>query len=244
VATRRKLVTKTELARRLGVSGATITRVTKPDGKLRPAMVGDKIDVDHELVVTWATERAARAAVEEQLNRVRQAPPPTQNEVTLRTLVTATTPPKAEAEREAPPSAAELERDLGPLRERIDLDSLEEPLAALTEKYGDAKEMSAWVQARKNLAAARREELQLSRVQGRLIARTTVLRMMEHLDAALRVLVSDTPRKIATMLGHHDPRILSVVRDGLEQQIAAAKAQMQQSLQADDPLAPLQEAAE
>lgn len=243
MATRRKLITKSELARRLGVSGATLTKACKPDGKLRRAMVGDKIDVEHEDVVRWTTERAARAAVEEQLNRVRQPPPPTANEVTLRTLVAATTS-KEEAEPEAARSAAELERDLGPLRERIDLDSLEEPLATLTEKYGDAKEMSAWVQARKNLAAARREELQLSRVQGRLVARTTVLRMMEHLDAALRVLVSDTPRKIATMLGHHDPRILTVVRDGLEQQIAAAKAQMQQSLLADDPLAPLQEAAE
>jgi ATP-dependent protease HslVU (ClpYQ) ATPase subunit len=222
------------------VSGATLTKACKPDGKLRHAMVGDKIDADHEDVVRWTTERAVRGAVEEQLNRVRQAPPPTQNEVTLRTLVAATTSNEAQET----PSAAELERDLGPLRERIDLGSLEQPLATLTERYGDAKEMSAWVQARKNLAAARREELQLSRVQGRLIARTTVQRMMDHLDAALRVLVNDTPRKIATMLGHHDPRILTVVRDGLEQQISAAKAQMQQSLLADDPLAPLQEAAE
>jgi hypothetical protein len=204
-------------------------------------MVGDKIDFDHEDVVRWSTERAARAAIEEQLDRVRRPTPLTQNEVTLRALRTATA---NEEPADDAPSAAELEQDLGPLRERIALDSLEEPLATLTERYGDAKEMSAWVQARKNLAAARREELQLSRVQGRLIARTTVLRMMDHLDAALRVLVSDTPRKIATMLGHHDPRILSTVRDGLEHQISAAKAQMQQSLLADDPLAALQDAAE
>jgi hypothetical protein len=83
------------------------------------------------------------------------------------------------------------------------------------------------------------------RVAGRLIARTTVLRMIDHVDAAFRLLLTDAPRAIATRLGCADmPGAAALIRDVMGQQLDAAQSHMTAALDADDPMAPLAEAAE
>jgi hypothetical protein len=101
------------------------------------------------------------------------------------------------------------------------------------------------VMQRKHLAAARREEMHQARVAGRLIARTTVEHMISHLDVAFRLLLTDAPRKIATQVAPQDmTRTAALVRDTMGQALDAARGHMIASLQNDDPLAPLVEAAE
>ena len=83
------------------------------------------------------------------------------------------------------------------------------------------------------------------RVAGRLVARTTVERMIQKVDDAFRLMLTDAPRTVATQIAPNDmARCTAVVRDALEQILTKGKEQLLMSLQADDPLAPLMEAAE
>jgi hypothetical protein len=142
------------------------------------------------------------------------------------------------------PSAAESEAELGPWRTKVDLASLEEPLTQLTEAYGDCREFEKWVSARGKLATARRQEMLQARVAGKLIARTTVERMIAQIDVAFRLLLSDAPRSIATRIAPANMAgTAAIVRDAMQQILEAGRAQMMESLDTDDPTAPLQEAS-
>jgi hypothetical protein len=144
---------------------------------------------------------------------------------------------------EAAQSAAELERDIGPWRAQIDLASLIEPLGTLTETYGDAPELSRWIQARKHLAAAMREEMLLARTAGRLIPRTTVERMLQSIDTAFRLILTDAPRSIATRIAPTNMApTAAIIRDSLEQILESGRSQMLEALTGDDVMAPLTEA--
>jgi hypothetical protein len=259
------LVTKTELARRLGVTKGCITQAVRPGGKIHAALVGKMVDVDHESVRRWFLSRDAAAAMNAVVHKhhsdnvlLTTAPHMAAASKTSRSPSeppTARTNPKpsmpsedrTDTPSEPPPdqSASEIEAELGPWREQVDLADLEEPLKTLTEKYGEARDFGNWVQQRKNLAAARKEEMQQARVAGRLIARTTVQNMISHIDVAFRLLLTDAPRKIATQVAPQDmPRTAALIRDTMGQMLDAAKAHLIQSLQNDDPLANLLEAAE
>lgn len=233
------VLTRAEMARRLGVSRAAVTRACKPDGRLAPACVGTGVDVFHAASQTWLGQRAA-ARIE--------LPP-----LTVGIAVDAADEPDAEstgatesgaAEPVGAVEPAELERQLG-FRQFADLADLAEPLTTLTERYGDAPALERWVRCRKTLEDARKAEMLRGRIQGRLIARTTVIRMIDHVDVAFRLLLSDAPRTIATRLSAADmPGATAMVRDVMTQVLEAAIDHMSASLEADDPMAPLMEAAE
>jgi hypothetical protein len=139
---------------------------------------------------------------------------------------------------------AELEFELGP-RQSTDLAELAEPLTTLTEKYGDARDFERWVKCRKMLEEARKAEMLRERIEGRLVARTSVVRMLDHVDVGFRLLLSDAPRSIATRLAAQDmTTATALVRDVMTQILSAARDHMAASLAADDPMAPLLEAAE
>jgi hypothetical protein len=142
-----------------------------------------------------------------------------------------------------PQTAEEIQSELGPWRDKIDLESLVEPLTALTEKYGDHREFTKWIGARKALSQARREEMLQARVAGKLIARTTVERMISHVDVAFRLILSDAPRSIATRIAPENmAAVASIIRGAMEQILNAGRTHMLESLHADDPSSPLMEA--
>jgi hypothetical protein len=181
--------------------------------------VGKSINVLHESARRWLGERAART---------KDLPPI----------------PMDDDERPSDRPIAELELELGP-RESIDLADLAEPLTALTEKYGDARSFDGWVKCRKTLEEARKAELLRLRIEGRLVPRTTVMRMLDHVDVAFRLLLSDAPRSIATHLAPQDmTAATSRIRDVMGQILNASREHVAASLEADDTMAPLQEAAE
>jgi hypothetical protein len=138
----------------------------------------------------------------------------------------------------------DLEDELGS-RKRIDLAELAEPLTVLTERYHDAKEFEGWIRARKALEEARKAQMIRERLEGRLIARTTVVRMFEHIDTAFRLLLSDAPRSIATRIAPQEvATVAALVRDVMSQHLNACRSKIDVSLESDDPMAPLAEAAE
>lgn len=208
------------MARKLGVSRAAVTLQCREGGRLHDACDGSSINVLHEAARRWLFEREG--------TKLKQLPPIGVDE---------------DPEEPQRPVAS-LEAELGP-GQRVDLAALAEPLTTLTERYGDVREFEGWVRTRKALEEARKAEMLRERIEGRLIARTTVDRMVEHIDGAFRLLLSDAPRSIATRIAPQDVAAVSaLVRDVMSQHLKGCRERLDQSLAADDPLAPLAEAAE
>lgn len=213
------------MARRLGLSRASVTKACKPGGRLAAAVHGPGVNALHPVAKRWIADRKARVA----------PPPPPPVDPDAIAVDGPDAPDDDEPDRPGPVAVP----DFGP-----ELSELAEPLTALTERYGSAPAMAAWVKCRKILEEARKAEMLRERVAGRLIARTTVVRMLDHADGAFRILLSDAPRTIATRLGCPDMvSATAIVRDIMSQHLEAAQAHMVASLESDDPMAPLMEAA-
>lgn len=227
------VITRAELARRLGLSRTAVTKAARPGGRLEAAVQGTGINIFHPAARKWLAQRAAMRAEAAPLDP--DAIPVDAIPVDAPELVE---PPRVHE----PPAVVPV---LSPWQLGADLAELEEPLTALTERYGSAEAFSAWVRCRKCLEDARRAEMLRERVAGRLIARTTVVRMVDHVDSAFRILLSDAPRAIATRLGIADvSAATAVIRDIMSQHLEASQSHMIAALEADDPMAPLMEAAE
>lgn len=213
------LISRAEMARKLGVSRAAVTQACRDGGRLRDACDGSAVNVLHEAARRWLFEREGARL---------ELPP----------IAVDDDPP------EPPRPAATLRAELG-TRQIVDLADLAEPLTTLTEAYGDARELEGWVRSRKALEEARKAEMLRERIEGRLIARTTVVRMVDHVDAAFRLLLSDAPRAIATRIAPQDvARVSAMVRDIVSQHLKTCREHMDKSLANDDPMAALVEAAE
>lgn len=219
------MISRAEMARKLGVSRAAVTQACHEGGRLHAACEGNSVNVLHKAARAWLFEREG---------------------VRLEQLPAEPIPPIEvdEGPEEPQRPVDSLEEELGPLL-RIDLAQIAEPLTRLTERYGEVREFEAWVRTRKALEEARKAEMLRERIEGRLIARTTVNRMVEHVDAAFRLLLSDAPRAIATRIAPQEvASVAALVRDVMSQHLKSCLEHMDQSLAADDPLAPLAEAAE
>lgn len=254
------LITRAEMARKLGISRPAITKACRAGGRLAPACKDNSINVLHEAAQRWLVERAGSLdqsdaatplrATPEQLDeldaerpaparstsRRRPAPPPEPIDL----------PPIAidEDEPEREQSIEDLEEELGP-RKWTNLAELAEPLTVLTESYGDAKEFEGWIRARKALEEARKAQMIRERLEGRLIARTTVVRMFDHIDTAFRLLLSDAPRALATRIAPQDVAAVgALAREIMSQHLVTCRDKLNQSLASDDPMAALAEAAE
>ncbi len=214
------------MARRLGVTPSAVTQACRPGGTLHAALNGKGINVLHEAAQAWLQRKAADPS-------------------TITAPIDVAVVESDEDTTEVTASPLEAEAALGPWRAQVDLKSLLEPLSTLTERYGDSKEFTAWVKCRKTLEEALKAQRLRQHVEGCLIARRTVQRMIEKVDDAFRLMLTDAPRSIATRIAPNDMAHCSqIVRDALEQILTKGKEQMIMSLQADDPEASLTEAAE
>jgi hypothetical protein len=249
------LVSRAEMARRLELSRPAITKACREGGRLHPACEGASVNVLHPVAAAWLVERAAslqppqREPARQPTPRAappapaparvpRRRPPPAPEPVELPPIDVDDDPP------EDPQSIDSLEAKLGP-RQRVPLAELAQPLTALTESYGDVREFEGWIRARKALEEARKAQMIRERLEGRLIARTTVVRMFDHVDTAFRLLLSDAPRSIATRIAPQDvATVAALIRETMSQHLATCRGQLDQSLANDDPMAALAEAAE
>lgn len=235
------LVTRAELARRLGVSRASVTKACRKGGRLAPAVSGKAVNALHPASRSWLAERTrksrARRAEAENTSSTRRAAP--ELDAAPESIAVDAPDPPDDDDDDEPPASIEFGAWL-----EADLAELADPLTQLTERYGSAPAFTAWVKARKQLEEARKAGMLRERVAGRLIARTTVDRMIDHLDVAFRLLLTDAPRAIAIRLGCANAADAGrVIRDMMGQHLTAAQTQMAAALEADDPMAPLTEAA-
>lgn len=253
------LISRAEMARMLGISRPAITKACRDGGRLELACDGNSINMLHEAAQRWLIERARSvepdAATPRRATPRRAAPeldaPPAPARSTSRRRPAPAPPPvelppiEVDAdELEDAQSIEDLEAELGP-RKWTNLAELAEPLTVLTERYGDAREFESWIRGRKALEEARKAQMLRERLEGRLIARTTVVRMFEHLDTAHRLLLSDAPRAIATRIAPQDvATVAALIRDVMSQHLKSCRDKLDQSLASDDPMAALAEAAE
>ncbi len=269
------LITRAEMARMLGLSRPAITKACREGGRLAAACDGASVNMLHAAAQRWLTERARsidpadaaaatpRRAAPEQLD---EPAPPRSTPRRAAPELAAKPPARAARRRPAPAPAPvelppieidddepedahgqsieDLEAELGQ-KKWTNLAELAEPLTVLTERYGDAREFESWIRGRKALEEARKAQMLRERLEGRLIARTTVVRMFEHLDTAFRMLLSDAPRAIATRIAPQDvATVAALVRDVMSQHLVACRGKLDTSLASDDPMAALAEAAE
>lgn len=250
----------------LRVSRPAITKACREGGRLAAACDGGSLNMLHPDAQRWLLERASSVDPAEAATPQRAAPEPEpgpelqgSGRVYLPPAPARTPrrrPAPVPAPVELPPigvdddehedggTIEDLEDELGS-RKCIDLAELAEPLTVLTERYHDAKEFEGWIRARKALEEARKAQMIRERLEGRLIARTTVVRMFEHLDTAFRLLLSDAPRAIATRIAPQEvATVAALVRDVMSQHLNACRSKIDVSLESDDPMAPLAEAAE
>jgi hypothetical protein len=235
------LVSRAEMARRLRIDRSQVTRACRPGGRLERACKGLEVNCLHPAARRWIAERDdLRASVDAELDAELEsaAAPPANDDPG--------SPAGDGANAGAPPAPPAPEQLPMPWQvAHWNLSELEQPLTLLTERYGAAEPFTQWVKARKALEEARRHEMLRERVAGKLIARTTVVLMLGHVDAAFRLLLSDTPRAIATRLGVSDVATATrMIRDAMSQHLEAAQTHMLAALDADDPSAPLMEAAQ
>lgn len=272
----RHLISRAEMARKVGLSRAAVTLACRDGGRLAPACDGGSINVLHEAAQRWLLERSAaleppqretaRRATQRQAAQARAARPEPEPELRTPRRRPAPEPepePAKATRRRPPPDPVELppigidddppepsrpidslEAELGP-RQRVNLAELAEPLTALTERYGDVREFEGWIRARKALEEARKAQMLRERLEQRLIARTTVVRMFDHIDTAFRLLLSDAPRSIATRIAPQSvAEVAALIRETMSQHLVTCRTQLDQSLANDDPMAALAEAAE
>lgn len=207
------LITRSELARRLGVSRPAVTQACRVGGSIHDACEGTVVNVRHASVKRWLARRDAATKDFE--------PPPV--------------PPVVAA----PPIAAGF-------------NEVHELLAVLTEERPEPLQdlrdpvlVERWVRTHKLTEEAIKAKRLRERVERCLIPRTTVVNMLAHSDVAFRLLLSDAPRAIATRLAADDmTKAAALIRDILSQHLDVARERMATSLEADDPTAPLVEAAE
>lgn len=168
--------TRSEFARRAGVSAAAITKACRAGGLLREACVGDLVDIAHE---------AARAYL-----RGKGIVPP---RASIRE------PDPAPPESAEPPENYDLPEVGQSFRARYpDVSScLDLPLRVIVDEFGTVKKFREATTARKEIAATHSQELKNAERTGELIEREYV---EQHIFGALeelsRRLLSDAARTI------------------------------------------------
>jgi hypothetical protein len=185
-----QLVSRADAARLKKVSGAAITKACRK--QLAPALVGDRIDLEHDAARTYfgaALESAgdtdgAPTAKEKAGARAPAAPtkgrtgkPPT------KPAPTRPRPPK-----ESPPPA-------NTVKELDEFGSLLRPLVA---RFGTARSFRDYLAALKELETIREKILGNDETEGRLISRELVkTHVLGAIEAGNRRLLSDAPKTIA-----------------------------------------------
>jgi transcriptional regulator with XRE-family HTH domain len=174
-------VSQKDLAELAGVTKMAISKALQ--AKLKPAAVGDRIHLDHPVVVTYLERKRA------QRERVLAKPLPP-------------------AERRPGPRGEEYIEPLDPTGEADDAEQIpdedRELLRNMADKYGGRRAFRDWLDALKRIEDIRKLRLDNDETEGRLIARELVekyvfaaiesshLRLLRDLpkSAALRVLAA------------------------------------------------------
>lgn len=186
-------VSRAELSRIAGVSGAAITKAC---GKqLSAACTSDRVDLDHPSVVAYLAGKGRAAPAPD------RAPTMDAKRAAKRRSAK-TVPSKRPAKRRGPPTGRRPSppppEPIQPRAEAVQLDAWARLLRPLADRFGTARGFRDWLLALKDLEVIRAKTLENEETEGRLISRELVkTHVLGAVEAANRRLLTDSPKTIA-----------------------------------------------
>jgi hypothetical protein len=168
-----RLVTRSELARHAGCTSVAVTLACK--GRLKDAVRGNRVDLDHPKVQAWLKKRG------------REAPAPPPSEVLPAQLAPAPGPRGAQTAPVRTPEGIE------------DIHGFEDlTLREIVARYGSMSVHSDWLDMRRKQTQIREREIKNHELEGKLIPREAVrVHVFGLIDGAFRRLLQDSPKTIA-----------------------------------------------
>lgn len=228
----KRLVMKKDLAELAGVTPMAITKATR--GKLAPAMVGDRVDLDHPAVQAYLEAKG------------KAVPPPAAEKKAPKKAATKPAKKKAPA---APRKRAKKGEGAGGDLSDMDLMALgldpadwessarmhevaDMTLREVAERYGGTKRaLRDWADALKTIEAVRKAFLDNEKTEGSLVELDLVKRLIfGGIEAGFRRLLLDTPRTLTTQLyaaarsGTPQEEAELLVRDAITSQLEPIQA--------------------
>lgn len=221
--------TRSDFARRAGVSPAAITKACK--GILKPACIGTRLDLDHPASIAYLKSKGKDAdppgkPSKPQKRRAEQ----TASRPTTTSEAGSEPPRRPRPTRKSPASPpAELERAVVTSAEIESYAYLS--LEELTQRFGTAIVFRDWLDARKKISEIREKDLKNDETEGRLIERELVrTHVFGAIEASNRRLLGDAPKTIARRLyalaksGAAVEEAEKVAREIIASQLKAVKA--------------------
>jgi len=189
----RRLVSRSEYARRVGVSAMAITKACR--GPLKPACVRDRIDIDHEAAVAYAARHGVNLAPPD-----RATTSAAKTTKKRRAKPTAGRPQASNGAPAPPPIRPELPSEEAPPA-TAELDAFAELLAPLVQRFGTGRIFRDWLLALKDIETIREKRLDNDEREGRVIQRELVrTHVFGALEATNKRLLGDAPRTIVREL--------------------------------------------
>lgn len=174
---RRKIVSRSDLARLAGVSPAAVTKQCRPGGALAEGCVRDRVDMNAECVQKWLSGHAGGTTGSAPRRKKTAAEPTARGRKTGK----------------SPPPAADLLEDLSAYMGLT--------LGEIIARHGTIRELKDLLEARAKIAAIQERELGMSESRAELVDRNLVrLHVIGAFDAAHRRLLSDAVETLARRL--------------------------------------------
>jgi len=204
------LVSKSKFAALAGVSRQAINKLTREGGSLSASVVDGRVNVNEANAKSYLLKR--------------RRPEPAD-------------PPPSVGGR--PPQDRDSMFSDMVAQSSVNLDGvLDMTMRDIIKIFATDVRFKDWMAGLKNLAAVRKQELELEQKAGKLVDRELVATgVFEPLDSAFRRMLADVPQTVATQAvarvgaGAGVKEIEVLVRDQLESQIAPAKAKVVRTLE-------------
>lgn len=169
-----RLITRLQLSTRVSISKSQVYRDCEKGGKLAPAMVGQKVDLDHKSARLYCAEYDYQepdvVAMARQTPKAKTPPP-----------ANVTLPPDEFADD---PENAEAYLDM--------------PLREIVMRYGTQAQFKEFVGVSKNLLSMRGMEEEQARKRGEYIHRAHAEKLIALIDSLQKTLLSDAVSNMAT----------------------------------------------
>lgn len=233
-----RIVPRAELAQLANVSKAAITKACDDGGKLRAAVKGNGVDLDHPDVAAYLKRHGRDLpAVKAPAAKADRAPTKAPRSV-KRSAPSPTPPPKRGRGRPRNPTSGRPE-NVGHMNpspgvdegSNEDLQELSDLIYPLIDRFGTDFQFSAWLSALKDIEAIREKRLKNGENEGGLISRELVkTAIFGAIESAFKRLLGDASKsivsKVSTTLrsGGSQEEALRNVRDELSKHLKPLKA--------------------
>lgn len=186
----KRLISKAELAKRAGVSRAAVTKVCK--GKVNKAVVDGKVDLDHPSVVEYLKSKATsktEVITKEPISSKSTNSKKTKIKPSNTNSVTSQNKPKVDSNKKYDPKD-------NALNEVLHLTLME-----LVKEFGTDWQFEGWVNGVKKITDIRYKNLQLAELEGSLISRELVVKVIfGAMENSNKRLLVDVPKTMARQL--------------------------------------------